>query len=217
MQLTPLTVSVLKNFATINPGIRVKAGKVLDTISPAKSIIASAEVDQEFDREFILEDLGKFLSGLGLFEAPDLKFGEKAVTITVGDRNLRFTYGAPGKVVTRDRELKVKDWDVEFDLADQDLKETRAALSIMKFPEFVITGDGKTISFGATNTASESSDTFWTKVGETDRKFKAVLPAENVKILPGAYKVQLHSRLISFWAGPVASYFIAMSERSEFK
>jgi len=39
----------------------VKNGNVLSTVTPAKNILSSVEVEEEFDNEFGIYDLSKFL------------------------------------------------------------------------------------------------------------------------------------------------------------
>ena len=48
MKLSENTVSVLKSFAVINQGIEFKEGSTIQTISPQKSIMAKAVVDDQF-------------------------------------------------------------------------------------------------------------------------------------------------------------------------
>ena len=57
MILDQRTLAILKNFATINPSIQFKVGSALATISPQKTVMARAKVDQEFERSFAIYDL----------------------------------------------------------------------------------------------------------------------------------------------------------------
>ena len=50
MKLSVDTLSVLKNFASINQGIMFKKGKILRTVSPHKNVMAEATVSDEFPR-----------------------------------------------------------------------------------------------------------------------------------------------------------------------
>ena len=52
MKLTTETISVLKNFSTINNNLRVKAGSSLKTMSAAKNIVAKAEITEKFPNDF---------------------------------------------------------------------------------------------------------------------------------------------------------------------
>ena len=68
MQLSNETTAVLKNFASINPNLLVKPGTSLRTISPTKSVMARATVEEEFDKGFAIFDLSQFLGRLSLFD-----------------------------------------------------------------------------------------------------------------------------------------------------
>ena len=52
MKISNDTRNVLKNFSTINSGIRVKTGNKLETISNMKNILAVATVDEWFPHDF---------------------------------------------------------------------------------------------------------------------------------------------------------------------
>ena len=66
--LSNRTLDVLKNFSTINSNILVRPGNVINTISPIKNVMAEATVEENFDTEFGIWDLGKFLGTISLFD-----------------------------------------------------------------------------------------------------------------------------------------------------
>ena len=72
MKISNETIAVLQNFATINNGLQVKAGNVLQTISPGKTVVASAVVAETFE-DFCVYDLSQFLGTMSLFNEPELK------------------------------------------------------------------------------------------------------------------------------------------------
>ena len=51
MKISNDTRNVLKNFSTINSGIRVKSGNTLETISNMKNILAVATIDESFPQD----------------------------------------------------------------------------------------------------------------------------------------------------------------------
>ena len=59
MKLSDKTISLLKNFSTINQSILFKQGTKLRTISVMKNILAEATIDEELPKDF----LGRVLSG----------------------------------------------------------------------------------------------------------------------------------------------------------
>ena len=72
MKLSNETVSVLKNFSTINQNLVNKSGNKIATMSAMKNIVAKAEVLEEFPQEFAIYDLNEFLSAISLFSKPEL-------------------------------------------------------------------------------------------------------------------------------------------------
>ena len=82
MKLSNETVSVLKNFSTINQNLVIKSGHKIATMSAMKNIVAKAEVIEEFPQEFAIYDLNEFLSAISLFSKPELEFENDFVMIT---------------------------------------------------------------------------------------------------------------------------------------
>ena len=72
MKLSDSTLSLLKNFSSINQSILFKEGSKLRTISVMKNILAEATVSEEFARDFGIYDLNQFLNGLSLHQKPNL-------------------------------------------------------------------------------------------------------------------------------------------------
>ena len=66
MKLSEKTLSLLKNFGSINQSILFKEGNKLRTISVMKNILAEATVTEEFSKDFGIYDLNQFLNGLSL-------------------------------------------------------------------------------------------------------------------------------------------------------
>ena len=67
MKLSNETVTVLKNFSTINQNLVIKEGTELTTMSALKNIVARATVKDTFPQEVAIYDLNEFLSALSLF------------------------------------------------------------------------------------------------------------------------------------------------------
>ena len=72
MKLSEKTINLLENFSSINQSILVKKGSKLRTISVMKNILAEADVDENFERDFGIYDLPQFLNGVNLMKDPDL-------------------------------------------------------------------------------------------------------------------------------------------------
>ena len=81
MNLSNETVSVLKNFATINQNLVIKSGSSISTMSAMKNIVAKATVTEEFPQAFAIYDLNEFLSVVSSLDKPELTLQEKHLTI----------------------------------------------------------------------------------------------------------------------------------------
>ena len=81
MKISNDTRDVLKNFSTINSGIRVKEGNRLETISNMKNILAVATVSEEFPKNFSIYNLPEFLGATSLMEDPEFNFDRLAKSI----------------------------------------------------------------------------------------------------------------------------------------
>jgi len=77
MILSNDTLSVLKNFSTINPNVVLKPGQKIKTISDAKNILAVATVEEDFPRDMGIYDLSEFLSVFSIVQDGQLEFTEK--------------------------------------------------------------------------------------------------------------------------------------------
>ena len=81
MKLSKHTLNMLKNFSDINMSIEIKKGNVLRTVSVQKNILAQAELEDEFPKDFAIYELNRFLGAVSLFDDPELEFNAKSVNI----------------------------------------------------------------------------------------------------------------------------------------
>ena len=217
MKIDNETIVVLKNFARINQSILVNPGNELKTISPIKTIVAKAKVSTKFNNKFAIYNLDRFISVLSLFKDPNLTFNDKNVTISDGRRSVNYTYCDEG-VITKapDKDITLPSNDVSFDLTNEDLQDVLKALSVLGLPNIVVSGNGEDILLQAVDVSNPTADTHSIKIGSTDKKFKAIFKAENIRIIPDTYKVSISSKGISHFKGTVAEYYIAIEQNSTF-
>lgn len=230
MNISKRTLDVLKNFSTINNSIVVKPGSVLSTVTPAKNILATVEVDETFDVEFGIYDLSRFLGVLSLIDNPTLEFGEKMVTIN-GDRNsIRYPYVATSQVLQPPSEsIKLPSVDVSFELKNSDIEKILKVASVMGLPYLSFLGDGKKVYLRALHienikdTDNQTANVSVIELGETDKVFNAVFKAEYFRLLPSDYQVELCSAGIAKFAGGKVDdserikYWIALESNSSFE
>ena len=76
MHLSQETVSILKNFSTINQSLLIKGGKQLRSMSIMKNVLSEAEIIEDFDREVAIYDLSQFLNCLSLIPGAEVNLME---------------------------------------------------------------------------------------------------------------------------------------------
>ena len=100
MNLSQNTVDVLKSLATINQSLLFKKGKTQKTLSVAKTIFATVELEDEFPMDFGIYDLSEFLNTLSLFDSPLIEFGDAQATISdASGAKCSYTYSEPNVII----------------------------------------------------------------------------------------------------------------------
>lgn len=218
MKLEGRTLSILKNFASINPSIMFRPGDVLKTMSPNKTILAHAKLKEQVEGQFAIYDLSKFLSVLSLFEKPALSLQERFMTITDGQQRVNYTFADPKMIVqASDKTPQVMNPEINFKLTQTTLDRVQKAMGVLKLPELAICGDGQNITVEAVDLKNPSADTFAIKVGQTTHKFKMVFKSENIKVIAGDYDVAISSKGISHFRGEDVDYWIVAEANSSFE
>ena len=222
MKLSEETVSLLKNFASINQNIQFKTGNKLKTISAQKNILVDAEVPETFPSDFAIYDLNKMLGVMSLFQDPELEIGEKTMNIggkVDGDGTTVYMFADPAMIVTPpEKELAFPDPEVSFKMTDHEFNQTIKAASMLGLPHVCMVGNGSKITLEATDVNNSSSDEFKTEVGDTDKTFRMIFKIENLKLYSGDYNVEITSKGISKFSHKSTNlqYFIATESDSTF-
>jgi len=223
MKLSSDFVDVLKNFASINSGLVFKPGNVLRTISSNKAILAQAEVDETFEQEFGVYDLNKLLALLSL--------NKEEAEVAIEKESLVFSgLKGKGKIKQRftdtklilsppNKNINIAKWDVEVSLTDEVFDWIFNVSSILKCPNIVIQseGDGSGITVAALDVKGEIVDSAGVELeGSSAKKFKAVFKIDNLKMLPGSYKVEIAAAGVSKFthATKKLQYWVAIEAAS---
>ena len=218
MKLSNETISVLKNFSTINANLMVKAGSSLSTMSAMKNIVAKADVTEEFPSDFAIYDLNEFLSALSLFGKPDLEFNDDFVIITEEgtSKSLKYWYSDPSVVTTPSKEISVPSTELTFNLSSDTLNEITKAAAVIGVPDMALAG-GKLMVTDKKNSTANAYETSL-DVGSVDAEYKFWFKVENLKVMPGAYDVEVSSKKISHFTNTKlgVQYWIALEPESSY-
>ena len=218
MKLINETISVLKNFSTINANLMVKAGSSLSTMSAMKNIVAKADVSEEFPSDFAIYDLNEFLSALSLFGKPDLEFDNDFVIITEEgtSKSLKYWFSDPSVVTTPSKEISMPSTELTFNLSSDTLNEITKAAAVIGVPDMALAG-GKLMVTDKKNSTANAYETSL-DVGDVAAEYKFWFKVENLKVMPGAYDVEVSSKKISHFTNTKlgVQYWIALEPESTY-
>ena len=221
--ITKPTIEVLKNFCSINKSIVIKPGNQIATLSINKNILAIADVEEQFESQISIYDLGVFLGGLSLFDQPKIDTTDSNY-VTVSDQRgkskTRFFYADPD-IITQppEKEITIPSVDVKFRLEAGILQQLQRAAMVYQLPDLCLYGDGTEMSLCVTDKKNDTSNSYSVEVGKTDSEFCYCFRVENLKLLPGSYDVSISSKNISHFKSKTdnVEYWIALEPESTYE
>ena len=221
MKLSDNTLSVLKNFSSINQSILFKHGSRLRTISVMKNILAEVTIIEELPKDFGIYDLNQFLNGMGLHQSPELDFSNDGyVVIREGKMRSKYFFADPQVIVTPpEKPITLPSEDVSFELSTDQLDKLLKAAAIYQLPDLAVVGGEGVVKVLVQDKKNDTSNDFSIVVGETESTFSFNFKVENIKILPGTYDVVVSRKLLSRFTSKNhdLTYYIALEPDSTFE
>ena len=215
MKLSEKTINLLENFSSINQSILVKRGSKLRTISVMKNILAEADIDENFEKDFGIYDLPQFLNGVGLMNDPDIDLKHDSYMIIREGKTtkVKFAFADPEVIITPpEKAITLPSQDVCFQLESVQLQKLLKASSVYQLPDLAAVGDGENITLMVRDKKNDNSNEFALTVGKTDKTFEFNFKIENIKLIPGSYDVVVSKSGLSKFTSKdrKLSYFIAL-------
>tara|TARA_Y100000592_G_C5444166_1_gene305045 strand:+ start:894 stop:1586 length:693 start_codon:yes stop_codon:yes gene_type:complete len=220
--LSQRTLDILKNFSTINSNILVKPGNKLVTISPVKNVMSEAIVEEDFDVEFGIWDLSKFLGTVSLFAKPEFEFHDKHVVIRDEKKKSEVTYhySEPRLLTTVNKEINMPESVVDCTITQDILNDILKASSVLQVNDIAIRSNGDSLEIVALDKADTTSNNYSIELGDLPSQddFTFYFKAENLKMLPGDYDVKITDKVISQFkkVNDELTYWIALESDSHY-
>lgn len=201
MILSDRTLSILKNFATINPSIVIPEGNTLAVVTVGNHIYGRAVVDDYFPTELAIYDLNKFLGAVSLLKQPAFDFDTPGVIkMSNGPTTIRYAcadpsliHKAPAKAPALPDPIFVSN-----ELSSHVLNQVIKAASVMRLNDISLkTEDGKMLIV-AHEADNPSADQYRIELDEAlDIDCNIHINIDNMKMHAGAdytlYVYQLKS------------------------
>ena len=224
MKLSEHTISVLKNFASINQNLVIREGSELQTMSAMKNIVARSGVEENFPKEMTIYDLNEFLAALSLFSSPVLEFDEQYVTIKEESNptnSLKYFYSDPSVVQSPSKTITMPSEDITFELTSGDLSKMKRASAVIGAPDMVLENTDEPFKsiLNAIDKKNDTANNYSLDISTNgDGQFKFYFKVENLKLMDGSYDVSVSSRNISNFKSKNSDveYWIALEPESTY-
>jgi hypothetical protein len=218
MKFSERTLTILKSFSTINKSILMKPGDILKTVTPEKTLVASATIPDQIPSQACIYDLSRFLSILSLYKDPDVEFHDKYFMINDGRRKTKYVYADISMIhAAPEKEIQLPSLDVVVDVSWEDLQSVLKAAGVLQFAEVAFVGTEGKIWLKAIDSNNQNSDDYGVEIGTTSDEFKIIIKTDNLKLLPQDYKVSLCAKGISEFKGTDVTYFVAIDTKSTYQ
>ena len=184
MELKESTLSILKNFASINPNIVIAEGNTLKTITEAKNVLATATVEESFPKTVGIYDLSEFLGVLSLVDVPKLEFNDDfaIVSDSSGRSKVKYFFSDIEMLTAPSKDITMPSEDVKFTLDAGTLSKLKRASSTLGHSEVSVkpVSEG-IIELSIIDNQNATSNTFSIQVdGEyTEANFNFILNINN--------------------------------------
>lgn len=193
MKISERTISILKNFASINDSLLFLEGKVQQTIDANETIQCIASFDEEFPVSFGIYDLRTLLSNIAVLKEPDITFGKTSLLMTDGNIKIVYNYTSPRNIKSPEGGITLGEPDVKFTLTNQTFQKLVKIADLNGLTLLEVSGKNGLISLRGRDETDTSNlvdvdvDTY------TGDDFEMTFNLENIKILPDDYEVSLYT------------------------
>lgn len=218
MKLENETLMVLKNFSKINNSLFIEANSgVIKTLSTNKKILAEYRNCQSFPVDICIYDLSKFINVLSNLEDNSIIFEEHCLEI---GKKTKIWYADPEIITYPTKMVSMKDIHVTMELTEDHINEIIKFSGILGIETVQITQEDQEIIVRLQDIKNPYSNTHIVATFPATQQnvsFSYFFSVENLKMLPGNYKVELTEKIVSHFnhQSMDLSYWIAMDSTSQ--
>ena len=204
-QFNPEELTILKNFAAVNQNMIVRGGKTIRTIDIPGQFLAEMNLERDWP-EFIIYDMSELLSVMSMFNSPSMDFREDCVVINEGGLTAKFRFADESVIMRKAPDVEgifnFEQDDISINLTQEQLGTILKMSSIMKLNRIGIVAQDGEVSirvFKPTMNEIDLSNDFNFKL-EPDQvnaclvDGMAVIILDSLKLLPAAYRIDVHAK-----------------------
>ena len=214
MKLSEFTLSIMKNFSSINSGVVLNSGTLQRTWSIDKSILVEVDLEETFPCSFGIYDLNQFLGNVTTLKNPDLTFTPENVMMNDGETVIKYR-ACDSSLITSppNKSLILNDPDVTFDLSQATLTKILKLATMNSLFNISIIGEKGKLRIQAHEKNNEKSNEIFTEITDWNGDdFICTFRLENIKVIPDDYTVSIKLGAFSHFKSKTRtlSYFITL-------
>ena len=217
MKLSENTLSVLKNFASINSGIVLRKGKVQKTMSPDKVILAEVTLDDDISSDFGIYDLPQFLGTVSTLSNPEIQFVDNKATMDDGELKLSYYSCSPSLITAPpDKSLEMKQVDVNFNMTAANMQKLLRIAAMNEMTNLSVVGNNGKIQLKVHIKENDTSNFATLEIGEyAGANFEKSFKTDNLKMIPDDYEVSINFAGFALFASKNRNlkYFVALEAK----
>ena len=193
MKLSEQALTVLKNFASINSGVVIQSGNTQRTMSPEKSVLVEATLEDTFPCQFGIYDLNQFLGNTLALNSPDMDFNDKMVMMKDDMMTVKYSSCNPELIISPpNKELVLTDPEVSFDLSQSAVTKLLRLASMNNLPHLSFVVKNGELNLMVHDKTNDLSNYASIKISDhSGEDMVATFKTENVKMIPDDYHVQV--------------------------
>ena len=223
MQLSTRTIDILRNFSSINANLVIDNGNVVKTMSAARNLVSSAEIEETFPQSFGIYDLSEFLSVISLVNNPQISFSDNYCTISdqAGLSSVKYFYSDREMLSYPKKDITMPECEVKFLLNVNVLQQVKRAAAALGHKELSVTASDGSVQISVIDPKDSTSNSFSVVVDgqyPEGADFNLIFSVENFKLMAEDYEVSVSSRMISNFRSLDSNieYFIALEKASTY-
>jgi hypothetical protein len=231
MRLSPLTVEILNNFASINTELYLRPSSEIWTCAEAgpcgagTPLIAYAEVEDLFPVECGIYDLNRFLAALSVFDnEAEIKFTPEEIILqgakgqmmhypTTTEEMLKWSHLDRAVIDTLKKNIKEAQPQVHFDISQHEIVQVQRAAGILAGGKdddyyYTVIADKDKVRFGCSDEKLTRNKTFFVECGHTKVDDVVIFIQRQAfgKVLNRDYKVVATDNVIQLLSNDVKYY-----------
>ena len=152
---------------------------------------------------FAIYDLSQFLSGISLFNDPQLEFTSgDFVSIRGGRQSAKYYFSDPEITLkgAPEKNVKFPGADIQFNLSGDDLIALQKASAVYSLPDLTFQSEEGSNEIKLILRDKENDTRIYvSRGGCCTGTYSLDLKIENIRLLPGDYSVKVSQHLISEW------------------